>query len=61
MPCFSLRGCFAAGSEAACHPNLSQPNFIFSDMIPVAIIDWGGTRPGPRLERNADLFRACLG
>src|SRR5438105_80793 len=22
---------FAAGSEVACHPNLSQPNFIFRD------------------------------
>ncbi len=37
---------FAAGSEVACHPNLSQPNFIFRDMIPVAIIDWDGTCPG---------------
>lgn len=25
---------FAAGSEVACHRNLSQPNFIFRDMIP---------------------------
>ncbi len=39
---------FAAGSEVACHPNLSQPNFIFRDMIPVAIIDWDGTVPGAR-------------
>jgi hypothetical protein len=36
---------FAAGSEVACHPNLSQPNFVFRDTIPVAIIDWDGTAP----------------
>lgn len=43
---------FAAGAEVACHPNLSQPNFVFREMVPVAIIDWDGTRPGthPRLE-----------
>jgi hypothetical protein len=41
----SLRGTeFAAGSEVACHSNLSQPNFIFRDMIPVAIIGRDGTR-----------------
>jgi hypothetical protein len=39
---------FAAGSEVACHPNLSQPNFVFREMIPVAIIDWDGTQPGTR-------------
>jgi hypothetical protein len=33
---------FAAGSEIASHPNLSQPNFVFRDMIPIAIIDWDG-------------------
>jgi hypothetical protein len=30
---------FAAGSEVAAHRNLSQPNFIFRDMVPIAIID----------------------
>jgi hypothetical protein len=43
---------FAAGSEVACHPSLSQPNFIFRargpDTLPVAIIDWDGTVPGTR-------------
>jgi hypothetical protein len=47
---------FAAGSEVACHPNLSQPNLIFRDMIPVAIIDWDGTRPGTRLDNFADFL-----
>jgi aminoglycoside phosphotransferase (APT) family kinase protein len=28
---------------------LSQPNFIFRDMSPVAIVDWDGTRPGIRV------------
>ena len=51
---------FAAGSEVACHPNLSQPNFIFRDMIPVAIIDWEGTRPGPRLANFADFLWAFV-
>jgi hypothetical protein len=36
---------FAAGSEVAWHPNLSQQNWIFRDMIPGAIIDWDGSRP----------------
>jgi len=36
---------FAAGSEVACHPNLSQPNFVFRDTSPVAVIDWDGTEP----------------
>ena len=44
---------FAAGAEVACHPALSQDNFIFRargpDMLPVAIIDWDGTRPGTRV------------
>jgi hypothetical protein len=51
---------FAAGSEVACHPNLSQPNFIFRDMIPVAIIDWDGTRPGTRLHNFADFLWAFV-
>jgi hypothetical protein len=51
---------FAAGAEVACHPNLSQPNFIFRDMIPVAIIDWDGTRPGTRLHNFADFLWAFV-
>jgi len=47
---------FAAGSEVACHPNLAQQNFIFREMIPVAIIDWDGTRPGTRLANFADFL-----
>jgi len=47
---------FAAGGEVACHPNLSQPNFIFRDMIPVAIIDWDGISPGTRLYNFADFL-----
>ncbi len=51
---------FAAGSEVACHPNLSQPNFIFRDMIPVAIIDWDGTVPGARCANFADFLWAFV-
>jgi Ser/Thr protein kinase RdoA (MazF antagonist) len=51
---------FAAGSEVACHPNLSQPNFVFRDMSPVAIIDWDGTRPGTRLENLAGFLWAFV-
>jgi len=51
---------FAAGSEVACHRNLSQPNFIFRDMIPVAIIDWDGTHPGTRLANFADFLWAFV-
>lgn len=51
---------FAAGSEVACHPNLSQPNFIFRDMIPVAIIDWDGTCPGTRLANFGDFLWAFV-
>jgi len=51
---------FAAGSEVACHPNLSQPNFIFRDMIPVAIIDWDTTLPGTRLANFADFLWAFV-
>jgi hypothetical protein len=49
---------FAAGSEVAAHRNLSQPNFIFRDMIPIAIIDWDVARPGTRVE---NLGRVPLG
>jgi len=51
---------FSAGSEVACHRNLSQPNFIFRDMIPVAIIDWDTTLPGTRLENFADFLWAFV-
>src|SRR5580704_145160 len=51
---------FAAGSEVACHPNLSQPNFIFRDMIPVAIIDWDMTLPGTRLVNFAGFLWAFV-
>ena len=51
---------FATGSEVACHPNLAQQNFIFRDMIPVAIIDWDGTRPGTRLANFADFLWAFV-
>jgi hypothetical protein len=51
---------FAAGSEVACHPNLSQPNFVFQEMIPVAIIDWDGTRPGTRLANFGDFLWAFV-
>jgi hypothetical protein len=51
---------FAAGSEVACHPNLSQPNFVFRDMVPVAIIDWDGTAPGTRLRNLADFLWAFV-
>jgi Phosphotransferase enzyme family len=51
---------FAEGSEVACHPNLSQPNFVFRDMRPVAIIDWDGTRPGMRRENLAQFLWAFV-
>jgi hypothetical protein len=51
---------FAAGSEVACHPNLSQPNFIFQAMIPVAIIDWDGIRPGTRVANFAEFLWAFV-
>jgi aminoglycoside phosphotransferase (APT) family kinase protein len=51
---------FAADAEVACHPNLSQPNFIFRDMIPVAIIDWDGTCPGERRVNFADFLWAFV-
>jgi hypothetical protein len=51
---------FAAGSEVACHRNLSQPNFIFRDMIPIAIIDWDTTRPGGRAANLGEFFWAFV-
>src|SRR5262249_16920964 len=51
---------FAAGAEGACHLNLSQPNFVFRDGVPVAIIDWDSTRPGWRLEKFADFLWAFV-
>jgi Phosphotransferase enzyme family len=55
---------FAAGAEVACHPNLSQPNFIFRargpDMLPVAIIDWDGTRPGGRVANFGEFLWAFV-
>jgi len=47
---------FSVGAEVACHPNLSQQNFVFRDMIPVAIIDWDETGPGARLHNFADFL-----
>jgi aminoglycoside phosphotransferase (APT) family kinase protein len=41
-------------------PNLSQPNFIFRDMSPVAIIDWDGTRPGTRLSNFGEFLWAFV-
>jgi hypothetical protein len=51
---------FAARSEVACHPNLSQSNFVFRDMTPVAIIDWDGTSPGSRRSNFADFLWAFV-
>jgi hypothetical protein len=51
---------FAEGSEVACHPNLSQPNFVFRDMSPVAIIDWDGTVPGLRRANLAEFLWAFV-
>jgi hypothetical protein len=51
---------FSEGSEVACHQSLSQPNFVFRDMIPVAIIDWDTTRPGTRLANFADFLWAFV-
>ena len=51
---------FAAGSKVACHLNLSQPNFVFREMIPIAIIDWDVTRPGSRVSNFADFLWAFV-
>lgn len=51
---------FAAGSEVACHPSLAQPNFVFRNMVPVAIIDWDGTKPGSRRDNLCDFLWAFV-
>jgi hypothetical protein len=51
---------FAAGSEVACHPNLSQPNFVFRDMVPIAIIDWDATGPGTRVANLGEFLWAFV-
>ena len=51
---------FARGAEVASHPNLSQPNFVFRELSPVAIIDWDGTGPGTRLDNFADFLWAFV-
>jgi hypothetical protein len=51
---------FAEGSEVACHPNLSQPNFVFRDRVPVAIIDWDGTGPGTRVANFGEFLWAFV-
>src|SRR5262245_16416279 len=51
---------FAAGAQVAAHRNLSQPNFVFRDMIPVAIIDWDSTRPGTRVENLGEFLWAFV-
>src|SRR5215471_10779498 len=51
---------FAESSEVAAHRNLSQPNFIFRDMIPIAIIDWDTTRPGTRVENLGEFLWAFV-
>src|SRR5262249_48322302 len=51
---------FAAGADVACHPNLSQPNFVFRDMSPVAIIDWDGTKAGDRRRNLGDFLWAFV-
>ena len=51
---------FAARSEVACHRNLSQPNFVFRDTIPIAIIDWDSTRPGTRVANLGDFVWAFV-
>jgi hypothetical protein len=51
---------FAEGCEVACHPNLSQPNFVFRAMVPIAIIDWDGTCPGTRLANLAEFLWAFV-
>src|SRR5215467_5211153 len=51
---------FAAGSEVAAHRNLSQPNFVFREMIPIAIIDWDSTRPGTRVANLGEFLWAFV-
>ena len=51
---------FSADSEVAAHRNLSQPNFVFRDMVPIAIIDWDSTRPGTRVDNLGDFLWAFV-
>jgi hypothetical protein len=51
---------FAAGAQVAAHRNLSQPNFVFRDMIPVAIIDWDSAHPGTRVENLGEFLWAFV-
>src|SRR5262245_33934590 len=51
---------FAAGSEVAAHRNLSQPNFVFRDLVPIAIIDWDTTHPGTRVENLGEFLWAFV-
>src|SRR5262245_21808026 len=51
---------FATGLEVAAHRNLSQPNFVFRDLVPIAIIDWDSTRPGTRLENLGEFLWAFV-
>lgn len=51
---------FAADAEVAAHRNLSQPNFVFRDMIPIAIIDWDITGPGTRVENLGEFLWAFV-
>lgn len=51
---------FAAGAEVASHPNLSQPNFVFRESVPVAIIDWDGTRAGTPVSNLGDFLWAFV-
>jgi hypothetical protein len=51
---------FATGSEVAAHRNLSQPNFVFRDLVPIGIIDWDSTRPGTRVENLGDFLWAFV-
>lgn len=46
----------AAGAECVVHRDLSPRNTVYRDGRPVALIDWDGAGPGPRIE---DVSRAC--
>jgi len=51
---------FATGAEVACHPNLSQSNFVFRNSKPVAIIDWDQMSPGTRLRNFGEFLWAFV-
>ena len=51
---------FAAGAEVAAHRNLSQPNFVFREMIPIGIIDWDSACPGTRVGNLGDFLWAFV-